>query len=269
MEHAALCEHACKYVRAVARPFGQYGQGRYTIAGVFVALILFFITKVNKGSTDTREITTEVQRGQFRSEVTASGELFAKSSVNIMGPAGMQSAGIYQTKIEHIIDEGTVVQAGSYVARLDQSELATRLSQRRSDYKVSLSEFTQAKLDSAMDLRKARDNMDNSLYEIAKKKLVLNNSQFEPPSIIKEKEMELERAEKKYERELENYDLLQQKAVAKMDAVEATMGDDKSKLDQVLALQKEFTIMASESGMLIYKRDWPQNMFRVEACCLS
>ena len=201
------------------------------IAGVFVALILFFITKVNKGSSDIREITAEVQKGQFRSEVTASGELFAKSSVNIMGPAGMQSAGIYQTKIEHIIDEGTVVAAGSYVARLDQSELATRLSQRKSDYKVSSSEFTQAKLDSAMDLRKARDNMDNSSYEIEKKKLVLKNSQFEPPAVITEKEMELERAEKKHSREIENYDLQKQKAVAKMDAAEAKMSDDKSKLD--------------------------------------
>jgi multidrug efflux pump subunit AcrA (membrane-fusion protein) len=235
------------------------------IAGVFVALILFFITKVNKGSSDIREITAEVQKGQFRSEVTASGELFAKSSVNIMGPAGMQSAGIYQTKIEHIIDEGTVVEKGSYVGRLDQSELATRLSQRKSDYKISLSEFTQAKLDSAMDLRKARDNMDNSLYEIEKKKLVLTNSQFEPPAVIKEKEMELERAEKKHIREIENYDLQKQKAVAKMEAAQAEMDDDKSKLDQVLAIQKEFTIMAPESGMLIYKRDWRGNKMGVGA----
>jgi len=235
------------------------------IAGVFVALILFFISKVNKGSSDIREITTEVQRGQFRSEVTASGELFAKSSVNIMGPAGMQSAGIYQTKIEHIIDEGTVVTAGSYVARLDQTELSTRLSQRKSDFKVSSSEFTQAKLDSAMELRKARDNMDNSLYEIEKKKLVLDNSKFEPPATIREKEMELERAKKKYTRELENYDLQRQKAVAKMEAVEAKMDDDRLKLDQVLDLQKKFTIMATEPGMLIYKRDWRGNKMGVGA----
>lgn len=235
------------------------------ILGVFVALVIFFLTKVNKGASDTREILAQVQRGQFRSEITASGELFAKSSVEIMGPGGMQSAGIYQTSIEHIIEEGKVVKAGDYVARLDQTELGTRMQQRRSDYTVSTSEFTQAKLDTAMELRKARDNMGNLLFEIEKKKLVLSNSQFEPPATIKEKQMDLDRAEKQYEQEKENYELQRQKAVAKMAAAEAKMNDDKLKLDNLLELQKQFTIMAPEPGMLIYKRDWRGNKMGVGA----
>ena len=104
-----------------------------------MAAIIFFITKVNRGSTDLSDVFATVQRGEFRSEVIASGELFAKSSVDIRGPGGMQSAGIFQTKIEHIIEEGTVVKKGDYVARLDQTELGTRRQQRMSDYTVSTS----------------------------------------------------------------------------------------------------------------------------------
>lgn len=235
------------------------------IAGIFVAVIIFFITKVNGGASDLKEVFTEVQRGEFRSEVIASGELFAKSSVDIRGPGGMQTAGIYQTKIEHIIDEGTVVAKGDYVARLDQTELGTRRQQRTSDYTVSTSGFTQAKLDSAIELRKARDGMDKLLFDIEKKKLVLENSQFEPPSVIKEKKMDLDRAQKQFTQEEENYELQRQKSVAKMASASAKMNDDKIKLDALLKLQKEFTITATEAGMLIYRRDWRGNKLGVGA----
>ncbi len=235
------------------------------VAGVFVAAIIFFITKVNKSSADTGEVFTTVQRGEFRSEIIASGELFAKSSAEIRGPGGMQSAGIFQTKIEHIIEEGTVVSKGDYVARLDQTELGTKRQQRMSDYTVSTSQYTQASLDSAIELRKARDAMDKLLFEIEKKKLVLENSQYEPPAVVKEKTMDLERAEKQYKQELENYELQRQKSVAKMKEAEAKMNDDKAKLDALLNLQQQFTIMASEPGMLIYKRDWRGNKLGVGA----
>tara|TARA_R110001599_G_scaffold8165_1_gene39121 strand:- start:8530 stop:9810 length:1281 start_codon:yes stop_codon:yes gene_type:complete len=226
------------------------------VIGIFVAVLIFFISKVNKGSTDSTEVFAKVQRGQFRSEITASGELYAKSSVDILGPGGMQSAGIFQTTLEHIIPEGTVVKAGDYVARLDQTELGTRLQQRQSDFTVTTSEFTQAKLDTAIELRKARDVMDNLLYEIERKKLVLKNSQYEPPAVVAEKRMELERAEKQYLVETENYELQRQKSVAKMKGAAAKMQDDKVKLDNLMALRSQFSIMAPEAGMLIYKRDW-------------
>ncbi|MFT7270464.1 MAG: HlyD family secretion protein [Roseivirga sp.] len=233
------------------------------LIGVFTAVVIFFITKVNKGTSDTKEVFIEVKKGEFRSEVIASGELFAKSSVEIMGPGGMQSAGIFQTTIEHIIEEGKVVKAGDYVARLDKTELGSRMQQRRSDYTVSTSGFTQAKLDSAIELRKARDNMGNLEFDIEKKKLVLSNSQYEPPAVVKEKQMDLERALKQLEQESENYELQRQKSVAKMQAAAAKMNDDKVKLDNLLELQNQFTIMATEPGMLIYKRDWRGNKMGV------
>lgn len=229
------------------------------IAGIFVALIIFFITKVNKGSSDGIEVLTQVQRGLFRSEVTASGELYAKNSVNVMGPDGMRQANIWETTISDIIDEGTVVGKGDYVARLDQSELGQRIQQERSDYTISLARYTEAKLDTAMELRKARDEMDGMLFEMQKQELVLENSEYEPPATVKEKKMELDRAEKKYNQAKENYQLQIQKAVAKVQAAEAEMSDDKRKLEFLEGLSQKFVITAPEEGMLIYKRDWRGN----------
>jgi multidrug efflux pump subunit AcrA (membrane-fusion protein) len=107
--------------------------------------------------------------------------------------------------------------------------------------------------------------MGNLLFDIEKKKLVLENSQFEPPAVVREKKMDLDRAEKQYRQELENYELQRQKSVAKMASAAAKMNDDKLKLDALLNLQNEFTITASEPGMLIYRRDWRGNKLGVGA----
>lgn len=226
------------------------------IVGIFTALIIFFIAKVNKGASAETEVLTQVKVGEFRSEVTASGELYAKNSVNILGPDGMRQANIWETTISHIIDEGTVVEKGDYVARLDQSELGQRIQQANSDFTISSSQFKEAKLDTAMELRKARDEMDNILYEIEKQKLVLENSQYEPPATIKEKTMELDRANKRFDQAQENYKLQLEKAKAKIAASEAEMLEDKRRLEFLQEISNQFVITAPEAGMLIYRRDW-------------
>ena len=229
------------------------------IIGIFVALIVFFISKVNKGSSIETNVLAEVQLGQFRSEVTASGELSAKNSVNILGPKSMQQAGIWETTISDIIAEGTVVEKGDYVARLDDSQLGQNIQQMNNDLTISQAKYEEAKLDTAMELRKAREEMDNQLFAMEKQKLVLDNSEYEPPAVIKEKQMELGRAEKKYNQSLENYELQKQKAMAKVKAAEAEVSEDRRRLTFYQQVAADFVIKAPESGMLIYKRDWRGN----------
>ncbi len=231
----------------------------FIVVGIFVAIIIFFITKVNGGNSEESEVLAQVVKGIFRSEVTASGELSAKNSVNILGPKSMQQAGVWETTISDIIAEGTVVEKGDYVGRLDDSQLGQSIQQKMNDLTISSSKYEEAKLDTAMDLRTARDELDNQLYQMEKQKLVLDNSEFEPPAVIKEKKMELDRAEKKYQQTLENYQLKQQKAVAKVRAAEAEMNEDKMRLEFLQQVAAEFVITAPEPGMLIYKRDWRGN----------
>ena len=172
----------------------------FIIAAVFAALLIFFITRFNGSPSDSGEITVLAQKGVFRSEITASGELFAKKSVDIMGPKDMRQVHIWETTITDIIEEGTVVEKGDYIARLNQSELDQKIEKKRTDLKVSTSAFETAKIDTTMELRKARDDMENMRYEIQKQRLVVQNSEFEPPAVVKEKKMGLERAEKRYKR---------------------------------------------------------------------
>ena len=93
-----------------------------TLIAIIVLSIMFSSDK-----TEDLEILTEAKLGTFKVEITSAGELDAKNSVNIEGPFGLRRARIWEVKIEDMVDEGTVVKKGDYVARLDAAELSDRI----------------------------------------------------------------------------------------------------------------------------------------------
>ncbi|HSH56369.1 MAG TPA: hypothetical protein VK965_00275, partial [Halomonas sp.] len=63
--------------------------------------------------------------------------------------------------IQRLVDEGTVVEKGDFVAELDRSEIASSLQDAQLDLEEAESQFETAQLDSALSLSKARDNLVN------------------------------------------------------------------------------------------------------------
>lgn len=227
-----------------------------TISVLVVILMAIGFQKFNSRGSDNFEVFTKVEKGLFRVEVTTSGELDAKNSVKIMGPNGLRRAQIWNLKIEDIVDEGTVVEKGGYIARLDQSEIGEKIKQKETDLQQTLSQYTQTRLDTALELRKARDEIINLKYDIEEKEIILSQSQFEPPAEIKKAEISVEKANRTYKQAVENYKLKKEKAVAQVDEASAKMMDDKNQLNFLKDLAKEFTVSAPEPGMVIYKRNW-------------
>lgn len=227
-----------------------------TISVLVVILMAIGFQKFNSRGSDNSEVFTKVEKGLFRVEVTTSGELDAKNSVKIMGPNGLRRAQIWNLKIEDIVDEGTVVEKGGYIARLDQSEIGEKIKQKETDLQQTLSQYTQTRLDTALELRKARDEIINLKYDIEEKEIILSQSQFEPPAEIKKAEISVEKANRTYKQAVENYKLQKEKAVAQVDEAAAKMMDDKNQLNFLKDLAKEFTVSAPEPGMVIYKRNW-------------
>lgn len=227
-----------------------------TVSVLVVILMAIGFQKFNSRGSDNSEVFTKVEKGLFRVEVTTSGELDAKNSVKIMGPNGLRRAQIWNLKIEDIVDEGTVVEKGGYIARLDQSEIGEKIKQKETDLQQTLSQYTQTRLDTALELRKARDEIINLKYDIEEKEIILSQSQFEPPAEIKKAEISVEKANRTYKQAVENYKLKKEKAVAQVDEASAKMMDDKNQLNFLKDLAKEFTVSAPEPGMVIYKRNW-------------
>lgn len=222
-----------------------------------ILVILTIVYQTSKGgSAENTEILTAVQYGDFVIDVATTGELEAKNSVNITGPSGLRRAQIWQVKIDDIVDEGTVVSKGEYIARLDQTELMDKVQQAKNDLQQSDSKYTQMKLDTALDLRKARDELINLKYEIETKEIVVEQSEYEPPATQTLAKIEFEKAKRGYSQALEAYSLKSDKAVAQMQETAASRNDDLNKVNFLDKLLSQFTVTAPEDGMVIYARTW-------------
>ena len=93
-----------------------------------VSLVLLVVIVFARGSSDSASsVTVPVEKGDFVIDIMTSGALEAKNSVKISGPTGLRNYRIWNVTIQDIIDEGTYVKKGQYVAKLDPSELTGKI----------------------------------------------------------------------------------------------------------------------------------------------
>lgn len=222
------------------------------ILGIIAAGYAFF----SRGTKKDEDIFVEVKKSDFNVSVTSSGELYAKNSTKINGPTGLRQARLWQVKISRIIPEGTVVKEGDFIASLDRSELADKLKNEQTELDKASSQFTQAKLDTTLELREARDKLINLKYAQQEKKLVLEQSKYEPPATIKQANIDLEKAKRAYTQAGQNYRIKRDKAIAKMQEAGANLSKVESKVEFLQKLVKQFNIRAPKGGMMIYSRTW-------------
>lgn len=219
--------------------------------------MIFLLVAFSGDSSDSlEEIIITADQGEFIVDITTSGTLEAKNSVKITGPSGLRNYRIWNMTIQDIIEEGTYVDKGEYVARLDPSELTGKIKDAQLEVDQETSEFTQIKLDTTLTMREARDQLVNLEYDVRDKQLTLDQSQFEPPATIQKAEIEVEKAKRSLQQAKENYKIKQEQNVAKMQEASASLKKDQNELDGLMGLQNQFTVLAPEAGMLIYKKSW-------------
>jgi multidrug efflux pump subunit AcrA (membrane-fusion protein) len=228
----------------------------YLLIALGVIIVLIIWLSGGTGQSEDVSVKVTVERGDFAIDVTTTGELEARSSEKIYGPAGVRDFRIWNLKIEDIIPDGTVVDSGQYIARLDRSELGNRIKDEQNELEKLESQFIKTKLDTSMTLRAARDELINLEFALEEKRIKLDQSVFEPPATIRQYEIDLDKGQRAYEQAKKNYLLKKQKAEADMQEVNASLNQSKRKYDQMMQLMGQFTITAPKAGMVIYKRNW-------------
>jgi HlyD family secretion protein len=218
---------------------------------VIVSGFLFF--KVADPS-ETNEIIVPVRSGKFIVDITTTGELEAKNSVKIMGPSRLREFRIYQLSIQDIVDEGTVVKKGDWIATLDQSEFNTKLQDKQIDLEQKQSEYIQQQLDTTLQMRQARDELINLAYGVEEMQIKLDQSQFEPPATIKQAEIDLDKAIRALDQAEQNYLIKFEQNKAKMFEVYAERRKTQNEYNSMRELVRSFRIMAPEPGMVVYTK---------------
>ncbi len=226
----------------------------YSVLGVILVSFVWYFSA--SGTTAKSDVLVSPTKGQFLVTVTTTGELQAKSSIDIKGSDNARAAGIWQMKITNIIPEGTVIKKGDFVAELDKSEIAQKLKDSQLSVQKLEAQFLQTKLDSALTLSQARDELVNLFYAQEEKKIVMEQSAYEAPAMKRQAEIDYERAQRNYSQAKKNYVTKTQQSIAKAQAAEADLMKEKQRMDIAMKTLMEFTIKAPADGMVIYAREW-------------
>ena len=226
-----------------------------TIGAVVVVVVLFFTFK-GTGKSEVNEVLLPVKSGKFVVDIMTTGELEAKNSVKIQGPTRLREHRIYNVTINDIVPEGTVVKKGEWIANLDRSEFNTKLQDQQIELEQAQSQYIQTQLDTALQMRQARDELINLEYSVQEAELVLEQSAYEPPATVKQNEINWEKAKRNFLQAKDNYDIKYQQNKAKMADVAAERRKSQRELNSMMELANSFTVFAPEDGMVIYAKGW-------------
>lgn len=225
-------------------------------AGVALALLVLYFFLRGGTNGQTADIMAVAKKGEFKVEVETSGELEAKNSVKILGPQALRNFQIWQVTIQNIVNEGTVVKKGDWVATLDRSEFQKKYTDKQIELEKANSKFVQTQLDTTLIMRQSRDELINLKYAAEEKKIILDQSQFEPPATIKQAEIALDKANRAYEQAIENYKIKKNQNVEKMREVSAELRKVQGDLNNMTSVLQSFEVKAPEDGMVIYEKGW-------------
>jgi len=223
---------------------------------VLAGFTAWYFLSGDETESQVQTLRTTVERGEFNVYVTAEGELMAKRSKKIMGPASMRTAQIYETTIQDMVAEGTVVKEGDYVAQLDRTEIQTKINDINVEIDKILNQLEQAKIDTNIEMRGLRDELVNLNFAMEENKLQVELNKYEPQAIIRQKNIELEKSQREYTQQEAKISLTKEKNKAKIQEIMATLRQEQNKFDRLQKLSDEFNIKAPAEGMVIYARSW-------------
>ncbi len=223
---------------------------------VAVAGISYYFYQQTASEEQIDEVTLQIEKKEFVIKVDATGELKAKRSVKIEAPSGMRTNRIYETTIQNLVPEGTMVKEGDFVATLDRTEVANKMGDAQTEIDKIMTQLDQAKIDTAITLRGLRDEMINISFSKDEKLLEIEQNKYEPEAVKQQKQIDLKKLARDLRQLKSKYQLESDKAMAKIAEINAELKQNQSKLNRLDKLSKEFTISAPKAGMIIYSRGW-------------
>lgn len=228
-----------------------------------VLLSVFFI--FSGSPKENLNITATVQRGPFEILVYSSGQLEAQNSESIVVPESLRDRNIriYEIKITDLVEEGTVVDSGGYVASLDHKAVEEVLINAQEDLEQAMNSFEDAKMDSNLTLSNARDLIINAREEVEEMQIVLDESKYESPAVIRKAEMDLDKAKRMLDQEIKGYELKERQAASRVERSKIELRQRQNRVDKLIEVYHSLKIYAPKPGMVIYGRDRTREKIKV------
>lgn len=207
----------------------------------------------------------KVKSGPFELSLEVKGEIQGKNAIVISLPDELKhnDLRIYQLKIKDMVEEGTAVKAGDWVATLDAAEITQQMQNNQQDLDRRLAELNDAKIDSSIQLTALREELGEFKYDLEYKKLELEQSQYESPAYQRKKQMEYDQTVRQMEKKRRDYQLKQLELKMKTKRIEDRY-DYHYKRDSLLKrAMGAARVTAPKDGMVMYAKLWNGRKLRV------
>jgi len=228
-----------------------------TFAIIIVAMVGLYAFNKLASHKESDSLFAVALKGNFEISISASGEIVPENSIDIKAPEVSRGRDFRASdlKITDMVAEGTIVKEGDYIATLDRTQYNNMLKdelERLSTYRNNLE---MKKLDTAVTLNNLRDAIRNQKHSLEEAEITLKNSKYEPPTTIRQAEINVDKQRRLLEQKQRGYEL--RVAQAKRDIRNQTTWTNRiqrrvESLEEVLS---GFTVTAPASGMVVYKRD--------------
>jgi len=220
---------------------------------ILVIMALYFTRTKAEGAAD---LVVNPSQGPFRVTVTTTGEIRALKNTPIMGPkTARRSRGVQNLTILKLVPEGTLVEKGDFVAELDKSSIQDQINSLELTLEQYENNIEQVRLDCTMTLANARNELINLEFTTEEKLLYAEQSRFEAPAVVRQAEIDYEKAVRALNQAKDNYITRVQQSVARMKEAENNLLRRSRDMQQYYDLMSQFTILAPDNGMVIYHRE--------------
>jgi HlyD family secretion protein len=228
-----------------------------TVLVVVITLIGLIIFNRISSKKDDAGMFIEAAHGKFEITVATTGELVAENSVDIKAPEFTQRRDVRSShiKITDLVPEGTEVKAGDYVASLDRTELENSLKDARERLVTFYTDLEMAILDTAVTMNNIRDQISNQIHNVEEAEITLKNSKYEPPTTIRQAEINVEQARRVLDQLKRSYTLRKAQTESSIRHRRLWVSRFEERVNDYDEVLKGFVITAPSNGMIIYKRE--------------
>ena len=238
---------------------------RKYLIGIFAVVAVTVVAAAITLSTGPGGNLHKVKSGPFELSLEVKGEIQGKNAIVISLPDELKhnDLRIYQLKIKDMVEEGTAVKTGDWVATLDAAQITQQMQNNQQDLDKQRAELNDAKIDSSIQLTALREELGEFKYDLEYKELELEQSQYESPAYQRKIKMEFDQTVRQMEKKRRDYKLKQLELKMKTNRIEDRY-DYYNKRD--LLLKKAMgaaRVTAPKDGMVMYAKLWNGRKLRV------
>ena len=180
-----------------------------SIIGIVAGIIIVGLALVFGGKSLTAIKAYKVKKTNFESVITVKGEIQGKEAVLISLPDILKERDlrIHQFKIKDLIQEGSMVKKGDWIATLDVENITQQIQSNEDETERHRIELNDAKIDSTIQLTQLRQEIEEFTYDIEYQKLELEQAKYESPAYQRRVNVAYNKTLRQMEKKKRDYEL--------------------------------------------------------------